>query len=133
MTTDCLSSSLTEFCPFCESHYKIMYMDKIDKFISKEIDLLLITYRDSFVYYCKDCELYILVKSDNFINQIIFKNNNDYIGVESCIIWYGNFNIYINTYNNDDHFTYDEFPRNELNIKDFVNYIRKYIDNQIFI
>lgn len=134
MTTDCLSLSLTEFCPFCESHYKIMYMDQVDKFIGKEINSLLLRYRDSFVYYCKECGLCIVVDSHKyFINQIIFKNNNNYIGVQSCITWYSNFDIYINTYNDDDHFTYDEFPRNELNIKDFVNYIKKYIDNQIFI
>lgn len=134
MTTDCLSSSLTEFCPFCESHYKIMYMDKVDKFIGKEIDSLLRRYRDSFVYYCKKCDLCIVADSHKyFINQIIFKNNNNYISVESCIVWYSNFHIFVNTFNEIDFFIYDEFPRDKLNIKDFVNYIRKYVDNQIFI
>lgn len=133
MTTDYLSLSLTEFCPFCELHYKIMRGDDFKKIISKDIDSLLIRYRDSLIYCCKMCELYIIVKSNNFINQIIFKNNNDYIGVKSCITWYSNFDIYINTSSDNNHVIYDKFPRDELNIKDFVNYIKKYIDNQIFI
>lgn len=134
MTTDYLSLSLTDNCPFCKSHYKIMYMDQVDKFISKEIDSLLIRYRDSFVYSCKECGLCIVADSHKyFINQIIFKNNNNYISVESCIVWYSNFHIFVNTFNEIDFFIYDEFPRDKLNIKDFVNYIRKYVDNQIFI